>query len=97
VNWASLACAAGPETHGIFGFTRLDPATFAVSLVDIHLDRDPHPLRPALGARPDQQGPEPARLAPARPLRGMLVAGFPATAWPWRLSAALARLLAARG
>lgn len=98
VNWASLATAAGPEAHGVFGFTRLDPATFAVSLMDATWIS-----APTVFDRLSERGLTSKvlnlpGLAPARPLRGMLVAGFPAT----DLASAvypppLARLLAARG
>ncbi|MEW5775083.1 MAG: alkaline phosphatase family protein [Thermodesulfobacteriota bacterium] len=98
VNWASLATAAGPEAHGVFGFTRLDPITFAVSVMDSTWIETP-----TIFDRLSERGLTSKVLnlpgmAPARPLRGMLAAGFPAT----NLAAAaypppLARLLAARG
>lgn len=98
VNWASLACAAGPETHGVFGFTRLDPASFALSVMDSSWIEAPT-LFDRLSARGltckvlNLPG-----LSPARPLRGMLVAGFPATDLASSVyPPPLARLLAARG
>lgn len=79
VNWVSLATAAGPEEHGVFGFTRLDPATFSMSVMD-----STWIAAPTLFDRLSQRGLTSRvlnlpGLAPARPLRGMLVAGFPET------------------
>ena len=34
VNWTSLATGEGPEIHGVFGFTRLDPRSYELSLTD---------------------------------------------------------------
>ena len=34
VNWTSLATGAGPEAHGVYGFTRLNPATYAITITD---------------------------------------------------------------
>ncbi len=34
VNWTSFATASGPETHGVFGFTVIDPGSYSMSLTD---------------------------------------------------------------
>ena len=33
VNWTSLYTAQGPETHSVYGFTKLDPKTYQLSVV----------------------------------------------------------------
>ena len=79
VNWTSLATASGPEDHGIYGFTKLDPASYQLSVVS-SLDT----ARPTIFDHLGQAGLV-SRVVnlpntwPARPLRGMLIAGF--VAW----------------
>ncbi len=34
VNWTSFFTAAGPEEHGVFGFTRIHAASYEISLAD---------------------------------------------------------------
>jgi predicted AlkP superfamily phosphohydrolase/phosphomutase len=34
VNWTSFYTGCGPEDHGIFGFTRISPASYQMALVD---------------------------------------------------------------
>ncbi|AGW12440.1 putative type I phosphodiesterase/nucleotide pyrophosphatase [Megalodesulfovibrio gigas DSM 1382 = ATCC 19364] len=34
VNWTSLATGEGPEVHGVYGFTRINPATYAITIGD---------------------------------------------------------------
>ncbi len=76
VNWTSLATGEGPEVHGVFGFTRLDPRTYELSLTDAT-----HVSCPTVFDRLGASGLT-SRVVnlpntyPARPLRGMLVAGF---------------------
>jgi predicted AlkP superfamily phosphohydrolase/phosphomutase len=81
VNWTSLATGMGPEDHGIFGFSRLDPQTFRIgvaSAADVAC--------PTIFDRLGERGLV-SRVVnlpntyPARPLRGMLVAGFVAEQW----------------
>lgn len=76
VNWTSLATGLGPEEHGVFGFSRLDPHSFRISVVDSNdvacptiFDRmSKHGLVSRVVNLPNTY--------PAKPLRGMLVAGF---------------------
>ena len=76
VNWTSFFTAAGPEEHGVFGFTRIDPRTYDVAITDsgaVHM--------PTIFDRLGERGltckvVNLPNTYPARPLRGMLVAGF---------------------
>ena len=76
VNWTSFFTARGPGEHGIFGFTVLDPASYSLRIVNFSDVRCPT-IFDCLG-----EGGLVSRvlnlpnMAPARPLRGMLVAGF---------------------
>lgn len=76
VNWTSFFTAAGPGEHGVYGFTRLDPASYALSIVD-----SGHVRHPTIFDRLSARGLVSKVLNlpntyPAQPLRGMLVAGF---------------------
>ncbi len=76
VNWTSFFTGQGPETHGVFGFTRLDPVTYDVSLVDSR-----HVACPTLFDRLGGRGMVSKvvnlpNTYPARPLKGALIAGF---------------------
>lgn len=76
VNWTSMFTGKGPEEHGVFGFARFDPDTYRSSPASFD----------AVACRTifDRLG-EAGRVSrvinlpntyPARPIRGMLVAGF---------------------
>lgn len=97
VNWTSLATGAGPGEHGVYGFVRLAPRTYAVSLTDSSCVACPtvferlgeHGLVSRVVNLPNTY--------PARPLRGMLVAGFVAerldrAVYPPFLAGALSRV-----
>lgn len=76
VNWTSFYTAAGPEAHGVYGFTRLDPETYALSIAD-----STWPRCPSIFHRLGERGlvskvVNLPNTYPARPLKGMLVAGF---------------------
>ncbi|MGE4293438.1 MAG: alkaline phosphatase family protein [Desulfovibrio sp.] len=76
VNWTSLATAKGPEEHGIFGFSRLDPHSLRISVASAD-----HVACPTIFERLGQRGLVSRVINlpntyPAKPLRGMLVAGF---------------------
>ncbi len=98
VNWTSFYTAQGPETHGVFGFTRMDPQSYALSVVDATTVACPT-IFDALGAAGlVSRVVNLPNTYPARPLRGMLVAGFVAhemerAAYP----PFLARTLASKG
>lgn len=76
VNWTSFATAAGPGVHGIFGFTRMDPASYELSMTDAT-----HVKAPTIFERLTERGLTstvinlPAAY-PAKPLRGTLISGF---------------------
>lgn len=78
VNWTSFYTGLGPEKHGIFGFTRIDPGSYAISLSDAT-----HVQSTAIFDRLGGQGLiskviNLPNTYPARPLKGMLISGFPA-------------------
>lgn len=76
VNWTSFYTACGPEKHGIFGFTSLDPRTYTLYFAD-----SSRVLERTIFERLGEQGLA-SRVVnlpntyPARPMKGMLVAGF---------------------
>ncbi len=76
VNWTSFFTAVGPETHGVYGFTSLDPASYALRLTDFD-----QVAAPTIFARLGEKGLTVKVLNlpntyPARPVPGLLVAGF---------------------
>lgn len=80
VNWTSFFTATGPEEHGIFGFTRLDPQSYHIGLAD-----SLHVKTKTIFDRLGRQGLVSRVINlpntyPAQPLKGMLVSGFPAQA-----------------
>jgi predicted AlkP superfamily phosphohydrolase/phosphomutase len=76
VNWTSFYTGEGPEAHGIFGFSRLAPQTYS-----LRVTRATDAACPTIFDRLGKRGLV-SRVVnlpntyPARPLRGMLVAGF---------------------
>lgn len=76
VNWTSLATGQGPEVHGVFGFTRLDPVSYALSVVDATAVACPTIFDRLGAAGLVSKVLNLPNTYPARPLRGMLVAGF---------------------
>jgi predicted AlkP superfamily phosphohydrolase/phosphomutase len=76
VNWTSFFTASGPETHGVYGFTVLDPATYALRITGFN-DVRAATIFDKLGGRGlTSRVLNLPNMAPAKPLRGMLVAGF---------------------
>jgi predicted AlkP superfamily phosphohydrolase/phosphomutase len=76
VNWTSFFTASGPEEHGVFGFTRINAHSYALSITDFSQVRLPT-LWDRLGEA--GYGSRVVNLPntyPARPLRGMMVSGF---------------------
>lgn len=94
VNWTSFATGVGPEEHGVFGFTRIDPRSYDVAIVDSTAVRCPT-LFQRLGAQGlTSKVVNLPNTYPAQPLKGMLVAGFVApelsrAVWPPFLSGPL--------
>lgn len=78
VNWTSLFTATPPGVHGVYGFTALDPLSYRLSFTDFT-----HVRKTTIFERLDEAGffakvVNMPLLAPVRPCRAMLVAGFPA-------------------
>lgn len=98
VNWTSLFTASRPGEHGVFGFTRLDPASYTLEFTDFT-----HVHGATIFERLADKGlfckvVNMPNLAPVRPMRAMLVAGFPAQELQGSVHpAALTGLLADRG
>lgn len=76
VNWTSFYTASGPEAHGVFGFTRIHAASYAISLADFT-----QVAMPTIFDRLGERGLT-SRVVnlpntyPARAIPGMLVSGF---------------------
>ena len=76
VNWTSFYTGEGPEAHGVFGFSHLDPQTYG-----LRVTQATDVACPTVFDRLGERGLV-SRVVnlpntyPARPLRGMLVAGF---------------------
>lgn len=80
VNWTSMFTASPPGRHGVFGFTHMDPQTYELRFTDFT-----HVHGPTIFERLAERGlfakvVNMPNLAPVRPMRAMLVAGFPAHA-----------------
>ncbi len=80
VNWTSLFTATPPGEHGVFGFTRLDPISYELQFTDFS-----HVHGATIFERLADKGHfckvvNMPNLAPVRPMRAMLIAGFPAQA-----------------
>lgn len=78
VNWTSLFTATPPGEHGVYGFTRLDPQSYELEFTDFT-----HVHGATIFERLADRGlfckvVNMPNLAPVRPMRAMLVAGFPA-------------------
>jgi predicted AlkP superfamily phosphohydrolase/phosphomutase len=76
VNWASFFTGKGPEVHGIYGFTDVDPATYQIYLTNYSHVRA-EAVWDRLGKK--QMVSKVINLPctyPAPQLRGMLISGF---------------------
>lgn len=76
VNWASLITGKDPGGHGVFGFSRIDPASYALSLTDSSAI-----MAPTIFDKLGERGliSKVVNLPgayPAKPINGMMVAGF---------------------
>ena len=76
VNWTSFYTASGPETHGVYGFTRFNVTTRQLSLADFS-----QVAAPTLFDRLGERGLSSRVINlpntyPARPIPGMLISGF---------------------
>jgi len=76
VNWTSFFTAEGPGVHGVYGFTVLDPSSYTLRIANVSDVRCPT-IFDRLGERGlVSRVLNLPNMAPARALRGMLVAGF---------------------
>jgi len=97
VNWTSFFTACGPEEHGVFGFTRIDPATYATAVTDSTAVQRPTLFERLTAHNLTSRVLNLPNTYPAKPLKGMLVAGFVApelggAVWPPFLSGSLAEM-----
>lgn len=76
VNWTSFFTAKGPGEHGVHGFTVLDPATYILRIANFTDVRTPTIFDRLGDAGLVSRVLNLPNMSPAKPLRGMLVAGF---------------------
>ncbi|MDD3310872.1 alkaline phosphatase family protein [Pseudodesulfovibrio sp.] len=76
VNWTSFYTGEGPEAHGVLGFSRMDPATYRLDVACAADVRRPTVFDRLGAAGLVSRVVNLPNTYPARPLRGMLVAGF---------------------
>lgn len=76
VNWTSFFTGEGPEVHGVYGFTRLNPTAMRLELASADWVRCPTIFDRLGAAGLTSKVVNLPNTYPARPLRGMLVAGF---------------------
>ena len=78
VNWTSLFTAAPPGGHGVFGFTRINPQTYHLEFTDFSHVHGLTIFERMADAGLFAKVVNMPNLAPVRPMRALLVAGFPA-------------------
>jgi len=76
VNWTSFFTGKGPEDHGTFGFSRMNPKTY-----ELNITNHDHVDCPTIFDRLGENGLVSRVINlpntyPARPMRGMLISGF---------------------
>lgn len=76
VNWASLITGKNPGGHGVFGFSRIDPATYSLSLTDSSAIQAPTIFERMGEKNLTSKVINLPGAYPAKPIPGMLVAGF---------------------
>jgi len=76
VNWTSLFTARGPEEHGVFGFSRLDPRTYQLSIADSAQVACPTIFDTLGEAGLVSRVINLPGTYPVRSLRGMMITGF---------------------
>src|SRR6056297_3460757 len=76
VNWTSFYTAAGPEEHGVFGFTRLNPNTYATEIADFNQVQAETIFDRLGGKGLYSKVINLPNTYPARPINGILVSGF---------------------
>jgi predicted AlkP superfamily phosphohydrolase/phosphomutase len=78
VNWTSFYTAAGPEEHGVFGFTRIDPRDYSLSFADFTQVRCPTVFDRLAARGCSSRVINLPNTYPARPIGGWLISGFTA-------------------
>jgi predicted AlkP superfamily phosphohydrolase/phosphomutase len=76
VNWTSLATAASPGRHGVFGFTRIGSGDYNLSLTDATAIGCPTIFERFTQAGLTSKVINLPGTFPVRPLKGLMVAGF---------------------
>ncbi len=76
VNWTSLYTGKGPEEHGVYGFTFIDPENYTLSIADFNKVKSE-----TVFERLGQKGLVCKSINlpntyPAHPLKGMMISGF---------------------
>ncbi len=76
VNWTSFFTAAGPEAHGVFGFTRIHAQTYEMGLTNFTHVQVPTIFDRLGAAGYTSRSINLPNTYPARPMQGMMVSGF---------------------
>ncbi|MFW5734030.1 MAG: alkaline phosphatase family protein [Oceanidesulfovibrio sp.] len=76
VNWTSFATAAGPGTHGVYGFTRIDARSYEISVGDARQVQSPTIFDRLGGRGLVSRVVNLPHAWPAKAIHGSLVAGF---------------------
>ncbi len=76
VNWTSFYTGKGPQTHGIYGFTNIDPASYTLSITNAQQVACPTIFDQLGKAGLVSKVINLPNTYPASPLRGMMIAGF---------------------
>tara|TARA_B100000683_G_scaffold262664_1_gene290027 strand:- start:1805 stop:3106 length:1302 start_codon:yes stop_codon:yes gene_type:complete len=76
VNWTSFFTGKGPEHHGVFGFSSIDPATYELSIADRDLIQCKTIFDHLGDAGITSRVVNLPNTYPAAPMKGMLVSGF---------------------
>ncbi len=76
VNWTSFFTGEGPEAHGVFGFSQMNPATYELSITNVENVECPTIFDRLGDAGLVARVINLPNTYPAKPLRGMLVSGF---------------------
>jgi predicted AlkP superfamily phosphohydrolase/phosphomutase len=76
VNWTSLATAASPGRHGVFGFTRIGSGDYTLSLTDATAVSCPTIFERLSQAGLTSKVVNLPGTYPVRPLKGLMIAGF---------------------
>lgn len=76
VNWTSFFTGEGPETHGVYGFTRIEPQTYQLAINNFEQVACPTIFDQLGGMGKVSKVINLPTTYPARPLRGMMISGF---------------------